>query len=58
MGQEEKLCDEVETVRELAYLGDRVGACGGCEAAVSSRTRCWDLGSAVNCCMAGDFFYG
>ena len=39
MEQEEKLCDEVETVREFTYLGDRVSAGGGCEAAVSSRTR-------------------
>ena len=35
MEQEEKLCDEVETVREFTYLGDRVGAGGGCEAAVT-----------------------
>ena len=28
--QEEKLCDEVETVREFTYLGDRVSAVGGC----------------------------
>ena len=36
--QEEKLCDEVETVREFTYLGDRVRA--GCEAAVTAITRC------------------
>ena len=36
MEQEEKLCDEVETVREFTYLGDRVSASGGCETA---RTR-------------------
>ena len=34
MEQEETLCDEVETVRESTYLGDRVR---GGEAA---RTRC------------------
>ena len=34
--QEEKLCDEVETVREFSYLGDRVSAGGGCEAAVTA----------------------
>ena len=28
--QEEKLCDEVETVSEVTYLGDRVSASGGC----------------------------
>ena len=26
--QEEKLCDEVETVRKFTYLGDRVSAGG------------------------------
>ena len=40
MEQEEKFCDEVETVVEFIYLGDRVSACGGCEAAVTARTRC------------------
>ena len=40
MEQEEKLCDEVETVSEFTYLGDRVSAGGGCEAAVAARTRC------------------
>ena len=34
--QEEKLCDEVETVREFTYLGDRVSAGGGCEAVVTA----------------------
>ena len=36
--QEEKLCHEVETVRELTYPGDRVSA--GCEAVANARTRC------------------
>ena len=40
MKQEEKLCDKVETVREFTYFGDRVSACGGCETAVTARTRC------------------
>ena len=31
-----KRCDEVETVREFTYLGDRVCAGGGCEAAVTA----------------------
>ena len=35
-----KSCDEVDTVREFAYLGDRVSACGGCDSAVTARTRC------------------
>ena len=38
--QEEKLCEEVETVWEFTYLGDRVSAGGGSEAAVTVRTRC------------------
>ena len=33
-------CDEVETVRELTYLGDRVSAGGGCVFAVTTRPRC------------------
>ena len=37
--QEETLCDEMETVREFTYLGDKVSAGGGCEAAVTARTR-------------------
>ena len=41
MEQKEKLCDEVETVREFTYLGDMVSAGGGCEAAVTARTGCW-----------------
>ena len=31
-----KLCDEVGTVRGITYLGDRVSAGGGCEAAVTA----------------------
>ena len=38
--QEEKLSDEVETVREFTYLGGRMSAGGQCEAAVTARTRC------------------
>ena len=38
--QDEKLCDNVETVREFTYRGDRVSAGGGCEAAVTCGTRC------------------
>ena len=38
--QEEKLCDEVETLRDFTYPGDRVSAGGGCEAAVTARARC------------------
>ena len=35
----EVLCDEVETVKEFCYLGDRLSASGGCETAVTSRVR-------------------
>ena len=35
----EKLRDEVETVNEFCYLGDRLNASGGCEAAVTARVR-------------------
>ena len=52
--QEETLCDEVETVREFTYLGDRVNAGGGCEAAVTARTRCgW-----VKYGECGELLYG
>ena len=40
MEQEERLCDDMETVGEFTYLCDRVSACGGCVAAVTARTRC------------------
>ena len=40
MEQEEHLCDELETVSEFTYLGDRVSFGGGCDAAVTARTRC------------------
>ena len=39
--KEEKLCGKVELVREFTYLGDSVIAGGGCDAAVTARTRCW-----------------
>ena len=35
----EEVCEEVETVRGFCYLGDRVNASGGCEAAVTARAR-------------------
>ena len=35
----EKLCDEVETVNGFCYLGDRLNASGGCEAAVTARVK-------------------
>ena len=40
MKQKEMLCDEMDTVRQFTYLGDRVSAGVGCEAVVSARTRC------------------
>ena len=36
---DEKLCDGVETVSKLTYLGDRLNAAGGCETAVTARSR-------------------
>ena len=49
-----KLCDEVETIREFTYLDDRVSASGGCEAAVTARTRCeW-----VKLRECGELLYG
>ena len=51
--QEEKLCDEVETVREFPHLSDRVSACGGCEAAQDVGGLC--LGNAVSCCISRCF---
>ena len=35
----EKLRDEVETMNGFCYLGDRLNASGGCEAAVTARVR-------------------
>ena len=40
MEQEVNLCDEVGTVSEFTYHGDRVSAGGDCEAAVTARIRC------------------
>ena len=37
--QEDKLCDEVDKVKMIAYLGGRVSAGGGCEAALTVSTR-------------------
>jgi len=35
----DKFCDDVMTVGAFCYLGDRKNASGGCEAAVTARTR-------------------
>ena len=35
----EKLYNEVETVNEVCYLGDRLNASGVCEATVTARVR-------------------
>ena len=34
-----KLCNELETVNGFCYLGDRLNASGGCEAAVTTGVR-------------------
>ena len=39
--QEERLCDEEETVSEFTYLGNWVSVGGVCEDAVMARTKCW-----------------
>ena len=39
MEQEEKQCNEVQTIREFTYQGDRVSAGRECEAVVTIRTR-------------------
>ena len=35
----EKMCNDVETVNGFCYLGDRLNASGGCEAAVTAKVR-------------------
>ena len=37
--QQEIMCDKVKTVKEFCYLGHWLNASGGCEAAVTARTR-------------------
>ena len=37
--QKEKLHDDVETVTEFSYLGDRINSGGGCEVAETSGNR-------------------
>ena len=39
MDSVEELCEEVEPVRGFCYLGDKVNAGSGCEAAVTARAR-------------------
>ena len=52
--QEVKSDDEVETVREFTYHGDRMSASRGGEAAVTARTRCeW-----VKFRECGELLYG
>ena len=54
MEQEEKLCDEVETVKEFTYFGDRVSAGGGYDVALTAITRCgW-----VKLRECGELLYG
>ena len=37
--QQEVMCDGLETVKEFCYLGNRLNASRGCEAAETARTR-------------------
>ena len=39
MDQEEESCDEVVRVKVFTYLGKRESVGGGCEVAVTARTR-------------------
>ena len=39
MRPDEKLCDGVETASKFTYLGDRLNATGGCETAVTAKSR-------------------
>ena len=39
MVQQEVMCDEVETVKGFCYLDNSLIGSGGCEAAVTARTR-------------------
>ena len=49
---EEILCDEVETVREFAYLGNRVKSGGVCEAVVTVNTKCgWTMWNVLSYCV-------
>ena len=46
------VCDDVETAQDFAYLSDRASAGGGCEATVTTRTRCrwvksWECGELL-----------
>ena len=45
----------MDTVKEFTYLGDRVSAGSGCEAAVTAFVLGeLSLWSAVSCCITGD----
>ena len=37
---DENICDDVITVGDCTYLGDRVSSGGGCKAAVTARNMC------------------
>ena len=39
-GAGKELCNEEETIREVAFVGDIVRLSGGCEATVTTGTRC------------------
>ena len=53
----DKLCDEMETVNRFCYLGDRLNASGGCEAAVIARVRIVGKNSenVESYCLEGGF---
>ena len=53
-GQQEVMCNEVGTVKRFCYLGGWLNASGGCEVAMTARTRLgWkkfrECGEILNC---------
>ena len=57
MDQEVKLCNEVKTVSEFTYLGDRLSVGGGCEAAMTAKTRRgWDKSRKCGVLLCGRKF--
>ena len=40
-GAGKELCNEMEAVKKITHLGDRVHPGGGCEITVTARTKSW-----------------
>ena len=54
MEHEKNICDEVQTMMKITYLGNRVSVDGGCEAAVNVRT----IGGWATFRECGELLYG